>query len=127
MINITMYEPQLETITEENNSQVNSDVDDENESEKIDNSIKDSQCSHCRNNSCFSFNISEEDVTDSSSDVTVVLKDISEGEQIDTENDSEDYIEDYNEDRIKSYRYIDEVITEEDIIRFSNLNINDDI
>ncbi len=41
MINITMYEPQLETITEENNSQVNSDVvDDENESEKIDNSIK---------------------------------------------------------------------------------------
>ena len=89
--------------------------------------IIDSQCSHCRDNTCFSFNISEEDVTDSSSDVTVVLKDIPEGEQIDTENDSEDDIEDYNEDRIKSYRYIDEVITEEDIIRFSNLNINDDI
>ena len=35
MNNITMYKPQLETITEENNSQVNSDVgDDENESEK---------------------------------------------------------------------------------------------
>ena len=84
--------------------------------------------SQCRNNTCFSSNISEEeDVTDSSSDVTIVLKDIPEGEQIDTENDSEDYIEDYNEDRIKSYRYIDEVITEEDIIRFSNLNINDDI
>ena len=83
--------------------------------------------SQCRDNTCFSSNISEEDVTDSSSDVTIVLKDIPEGEQIDTENDSEDYIEDYNEDRIKSYRYIDEVITEEDIIRFSNLNINDDI
>ena len=40
MNNITMYKPQLETITEENNSQVNSDVDDENESEKIDNPIK---------------------------------------------------------------------------------------
>jgi hypothetical protein len=89
--------------------------------------IIDSQCSHCRDKTCFSFNISEEeDVTDSSSDVTVVVKDIPEGEQIDTENDSENDFEDFYEDRIKSYRFIDEVITEEDITRFSNLNINDD-
>jgi hypothetical protein len=78
--------------------------------------IIDSQCSHCRDNTCFSFNISEEDVTDSSSDVTVVLKDIPEGEQIDTENDSEDDIEDYNEDRIKDY--IDEALKSENVSLF---------
>jgi len=60
-----MYKPQLETITEENNSQANSDVDDENEIEKIDNSIK------------------EVELPKSEEEVTLLLNSDDENEQID--------------------------------------------